>query len=568
MNKLLYGDNLYYLRELERETVDLIYLDPPFNSKSNYNLLYRTPQGDAVQAQTTAFRDTWWWDTPAARAFDDVVASGSAAAPIMVALKSYLGESDLMAYLAMMAVRLIEMRRLLKPTGSLYLHCDPTASHYLKLLLDGIFGFEKFQNEIIWKRTTTHSDSKTWSRVADTILFYTKGKDFTWTTPREAHSDEYIATKYNHDDGDGRKYMLDNMTSPNPRPNMMYEWRGFPFPAKGWRYSKETMAKLDKVGRVWYPTDKEGEHDTTKRPRLKRYLAEQEGGVMGTIWNDIYPVNSQAKERMGYPTQKPVALLERILAASSKPGQVVLDPFCGCGTTIEAAQRLGRQWIGMDVTHHAIDVIEGRLDERCPKADYKVTGRPENVSEAHDLAKRDPYEFQWWANWLVGVQNYLEHKKGADKGIDGIIYFRNGPHGIGKVIVSVKGGENVGAEMVAALSGTVQREEAELGIFVCLADATRRMRQDAAGSGMVATAHGRFQRIQIATIEELLAGKRPEMPPAIETDAFRHSLRPVRPAQIEIPSEQMAFKFEIKGGKRADKETHWAGKVLARLAGA
>ena len=566
MNTLLYGDNLYYLRELDREIVDLIYLDPPFNSKSAFNLLFRTPQGDAVQAQTTAFRDTWWWDTPAAQAFDDVVASGSPAAPIMVALKSYLGESDLMAYLAMMAVRLIEMRRILKPTGSLYLHCDPTASHYLKLLLDGIFGFDKFQNEIIWKRTTTHSDSKTWSRVADTILFFTKGKEFTWTTPREAHSAEYLATKYRHDDGDGRKYMLDNMTSPNPRPNMMYEWKGFPFPAKGWRYSKETMAKLDKEGRVWYPTDDDGEYDTTKRPRLKRYLAEMEGGVMGTIWTDIHPVNSQAKERMGYPTQKPVALLERILSASSEPGQLVLDPFCGCGTTIEAAQRLGRRWIGMDVTHHAIDVIEGRLDERCPKTEYKVSGRPENVSEARDLASRDAYEFQWWANWLIGVQNYLEHKKGADKGIDGIIYFRNGPRGIGKTIVSVKSGEHVGPEMVAALSGTVQREEAELGVFVCLAEPTRRMRQDAAGSGMVATAQGRFQRIQIATIEDVLAGKRPPLPQAIETDAFRHSLRPVRPAQIDVPSEQMAFKFEIKGGKKADKEMHWSGKVLARIA--
>lgn len=566
VNQLFYGDNLYYLRELDRESVDLIYLDPPFNSKANYNLLYRTPQGDAVQAQTTAFRDTWQWDTPAARAFDDVVASGSQAAPILMALKSHLGESDLMAYLAMMAVRLVEMRRILKPTGSLYLHCDPTASHYLKLMLDGIFGFERFQNEIIWKRTTTHSDSKTWSRVADTILFFTKGKEFTWTTPREPHSDKYLATKYRNDDGDGRRYMLDNMTSPNPRPNMMYEWKGFPFPAKGWRYSRETMARLDKEGRIWYPTTKAGVLDTTKRPRLKRYLEEMEGGVMGSIWTDIHPVNSQAKERMGYPTQKPVALLERILNASSEPGQLVLDPFCGCGTTIEAAQRLGRKWIGIDVTHHAIDVIEGRLNERCPKTDYKVGGRPENLNEARNLARHDPYEFQWWANWLVGVQNYLERKKGADKGIDGIIYFRNGPRGIGKIIVSVKGGENVGPDMVAALSGTVQREEAELGVFVCLADATRRMRQDAAGSGMVGTAHGRFQRIQIATIEELLAGKRPDLPPAIETDAFRHSLRPVRPATPETPSDQISFKFEIKGGKTADKETHWSGKVLARLA--
>jgi site-specific DNA-methyltransferase (adenine-specific) len=566
VNQLFYGDNLYYLRGLDRESVDLIYLDPPFNSKSAYNLLFRTPLGDAVQAQTTAFRDTWSWETSkAVEAYADVIASGSRAAPIMIALKESLGESDLMAYLSMMAVRLIEMRRILKPTGSLYLHCDPTASHYLKLILDGIFGIDNFRNEITWKRTTTHSDSKTWSRVADTILFYTKGKEFTWTTPREPHSVEYLVAKYRNDDGDGRRYMLDNMTSPNPRPNMMYEWKGFPFPAKGWRYSRETMSRLDKEGRIWYPTKADGSLDTTKRPRLKRFLEEMAGGVMGCIWTDISPVNSRAKERMGYPTQKPVSLLERILSASSKPGQLVLDPFCGCGTTIEAAQRLDRKWIGIDITHHAIDVIEGRLVDRCPKAKYKVKGRPEHLDEARDLAERDPYEFQWWANWLIGVQNYLEQKKGADKGIDGLIYFRNGPWGIGRVIVSVKAGENINPAMIAALSGTVQREQAELGIFICLASPTKRMRQDAAGSGAVKTAQGRFQRIQIATIEELLEGRRPPLPVPLETDAFQHSLRPVRPTQVDVPSEQMSFKFEIKGSKRSETTDHWSGKVLARL---
>lgn len=565
-NQLFYGDNLYYLRELDRETVDLIYLDPPFNSKANYNLLYRTPKGDAVQAQTTAFKDTWWWDTPAARAFDDVVASGSRAAPILVALRSYLGDGDLMAYLAMMSVRLVEMHRILKPTGSLYLHCDPTASHYLKLILDSIFGVDNFKNEITWKRTAAHGDSGTWSWVADKILFYTRSQNFTWNTPYEPHSDSYVASHYSNADKQGRKFQLTSMLSPSPRPNMMYEWKGFASPPMGWRFSRETMADLDKKGLIWYPTTKAGALDTTKRPRYKRFLDEQKGNVLTTIWTDIHPVNARAKERMGYPTQKPVALLERILAASTDPGHLVLDPFCGCGTTIEAAQKLGRKWLGIDVTHHAIDVIEGRLDERCPNSTYKVAGRPENVSEARNLAARDPYEFQWWANWLIGVQNYLEKKKGADKGIDGIIYFRNGPRGIGRVIVSVKSGENVSPEMVAALAGTVQREEAELGVFVCLAEPTRRMRQDAAGSGMVSTPHGRFQKIQIATIEDMLAGKRPDLPPAIETDAFRHSLRPVRPAAAETPSDQMSFRFEIKGGKKFDKETHWSGKVLARIA--
>lgn len=567
-NTLYYGDNLEYLREFPTESVDLIYLDPPFNSKATYNLLFKTPQGGAVQAQTSAFRDTWTWDTPAERAFDDVIASGSRAAGILRALQGFLGKGDVLAYLSMMAARLIEMQRLLRPTGSLYLHCDPTASHYLKILLDGIFGQASFQNEIVWKRTTTHSDSKTWSRVADNILFYTKSDRFVWNTPREAHSEEYLASKYRYDDGDGRRYMLDNMTSPNPRPNMMYEWKGFPTPTKGWRYSKETMARLDGEGRIWYPRTASGSRDTSKRPRFKRYLDEMPGGVMGTIWTDIFPVNSQARERMGYPTQKPVALLERIISASSNPGQVVLDPFCGCGTTIEAAQALGRAWIGIDVTHHAIDVIEGRLDERCKASEYEVRGRPKDLEAAWDLAKRDKYEFQWWANWLVGVQNYREHKKGPDQGIDGLIYFRNGPMGVGQVIVSVKGGANIGPEMVSALAGTVEREEAQLGVFVCLADPTPRMRRDAAAAGMVTTAQGKFQKIQIVTIKEAMEGRLPPLPKPIETEAFQRPLRPVRAAPLAEPDAQLSLALSFRGGKvrkKTEVEDHLAGRVLARL---
>lgn len=566
-NTLYYGDNLYYLREIDRESVDLVYLDPPFNSKSAYNLLFRTPEGDAVQAQTAAFKDTWWWDTPAAKAFDDVIASSSPAAEIMIALKSYLGESDLMAYLAMMAVRLVEMRRILKPTGSLYLHCDPTASHYLKVLLDGVFGFGNFRNEITWQRTASHGDSKTWSRVADHILFYTKSREFTWNPPYQPHSESYVNSHYANMDLDGRRYQLTSILSPSPRPKMMYEWKGFPAPPMGWRFQSERMAELDAKGLIWYPKNPDGSLDTSKRPRFKRYLDEQKGTLVSTIWTDIAPVNARARERMGYPTQKPISLLERILGASSNPGDVVLDPFCGCGTTVEAAERLGRSWLGIDVTHHAIEVIEGRLEERCPKANFDVKGRPEHMDEVRALANRDPYEFQWWANWMLGVQNYLERKKGADKGIDGVIYFRNGPMGVGKIIVSVKSGENIKPEMIAALQGTVDRENAALGVFICLAEPTRRMRQDAAASGVVRTAQGRFQKIQIVEVRDLLQGVIPPLPEPIETDAFRHSLRPTRPARVQQPSEQMAFMFEFEGSKKpAGVEAHWSGRVAARIA--
>lgn len=568
MNRLFYGDNLYYLREFDTGSVDLIYLDPPFNSKSAYNLLFRSPEGGSVQAQTTAFKDTWRWDAPAEEAFDDVMASGSPAAAILRSLRSYLGQSDMMAYLAMMTVRLIEMRRVLRPDGSLYLHCDPTASHYLKVILDGIFG-GNFRNEIVWKRTTTHSDSGTWSRVSDAILFYTAGRKFTWNTPRDPLSAEYVDQKYSHDDGDGRRYQLDNMTSPNPRPNMMYEWKGFPFPAKGWRYSRETMARLDSEGLIWYPTHADGSPDPSRRLRFKRYLETSEGGVMSNIWTDIAPVNSQAKERIGYPTQKPVALLERIVKASSNPGQVVLDPFCGCGTTVEAAQRLDRQWIGVDVTHHAIDVIEGRLNDRCPTASYKVQGRPEDLDAARDLARRDKYEFQWWANWLIGAQNYRERKKGADGGIDGVIYFRNGPWGVGNVIISVKGGDNLGVQMVRDLRGTIEREGAEMGVLVTLARPTGPMIGEAAAAGFVReSAHGRLPRLQIATIDDLLAGRRPVVPPPIETEAFRQKLRPTRPTRPQAPDAQLQLPLSFTGTRKRDDVTeHLSGAVIARLMG-
>lgn len=365
-NRLYYGDNLDVLRaHLADASVDLIYLDPPFNSNASYNILFKSPAGAGADASIEAFDDTWAWGPTASSALMDITQSGNHKLHVLMqAMKVAIGENAMMAYLAMMAVRLVELHRVLKPTGSLYLHCDPTASHYLKLVLDAVFGADMFRNEITWKRTNTHNDSKTWSKVTDIILFYSKGKDFTWNTPREGHTESHIKSKYGNDDDDGKgPYSLSDMTSPNPRPNMMYEWLGFPFPPMGWRYQTETMQRLHDEGRIWYPTNADGSYNATKRPRLKRYLNEMEGAVMGAIWTDIHPINSQAQERLGYPTQKPRALLERIIAASSNPGDVVLDPFCGCGTAVDAAQKLGRRWIGIDVTHLAIGLIEKRMQE-------------------------------------------------------------------------------------------------------------------------------------------------------------------------------------------------------------
>jgi site-specific DNA-methyltransferase (adenine-specific) len=379
MKKLYCGDNLDILRHhLADESVDLIYLDPPFNSQRDYDMRVERPR-PGRRTHRTAFADSWQWGPKAEQEFAELQQSGPPPlGRLMQALRQFLGDDELLAYLSMMGRRLLEMHRVLRPAGSVYLHCDPTASHYLKLLLDGIFGRDNYRNEIIWKRTSTHSDSRTWSRVADTLFFYSKGKHFTWNTPRHEHREQYRATKYRHDDGDGRLYRLDNMTSPNPRPNLMYLWKGFPFPDKGWRYERATMERLDAQGRIWYPTHAGGALDTTRRPQLKRYLDEMNGGVMGSVWTDIAPLNSQAEERLGYPTQKPLALLLRIIAASSMPGDVVLDPFCGGGTALDAAQQLGRQWLGVEATPLAVGLVQRRLLQRYPElrapAAFEVVG--------------------------------------------------------------------------------------------------------------------------------------------------------------------------------------------------
>jgi site-specific DNA-methyltransferase (adenine-specific) len=445
-----------------------------------------------------------------------------------------LKENDMMAYLTMMAIRLLELHSVLKETGSLYLHCDPTASHYLKILLDSIFGPEMFRNEITWQRTNVHNDSKTWSRVADTLLFYTKGRTFIWNTPREPHSEQYLATKYRYTDDAGRKYRLGDITSPNPRPNMMYEWKGFPYPDKGWRYSKETMTALDLQGRIWYPQREDGSLDITKRPQLKRYLDEMEGGVMGCVWTDIPPINSMAQERLGYPTQKPLPLLERIIQASSNEGDIVLDPFCGCGTAIHTAQKLGRRWIGIDITHLAISLIEKRLNDAFPGIQYEVHGTPKDIAGAQDLADRNKYQFQWWAVSLVNAVPYGGKKKGADTGIDGLIYFKPDGKQTEKAIVSVKGGGHISVPMIRDLAHVVDREQAKIGVFVTLTPPTGPMQVEATKAGFYTTPyHGAITKIQILTIAELFAGKKPTIP-FIDPTTFRRPKTEKTAEQVQL----------------------------------
>jgi site-specific DNA-methyltransferase (adenine-specific) len=531
MGTLYYGDNLTILREhIADESVDLVYLDPPFNSNANYNVLFRAPDGHESHAQMEAFEDTWHWNAAAEKAFDEVMQSGNSdAAEMLRAMRSFLKENDMMAYLAMMAVRLIELHRVLKPTGSLYLHCDSVASHYLKLLLDAIFGVRNFHNEIIWKRTSSHNDaSAAFGSVTDTIFFFSKGKTPTWNRLRVPLSEAHVSAKYASVDENGRHYATRDLRSPHPRPNLTYDYKGYKPHQNGWSISRELMEQYDREGRLYFPPSKDG------RIRLKIFLDQSKGLTLQNLWDDIPPINSQAQERLGYPTQKPVALLERILSASSNEGDVVLDPFCGCGTTVHAAQKLNRKWIGIDITHLAISLIQKRLRDAFPLVQIEVHGVPKDLGGAQALADQDKYQFQWWAVSLVDAVPFGNKKKGADGGIDGLIYFKPDGKTTEKAIVSVKGGENVGVGMIKDLIATVEREKAKMGLMITLAEPTSVMRKEAVTSGYYRTdAQGDFAKIQIVTIKELLSGKRPHMP-WVSPDVFKKAKREMKGEQGKL----------------------------------
>jgi site-specific DNA-methyltransferase (adenine-specific) len=524
-NALYYGDNLAVLREsIASESVDLIYLDPPFNSNASYNVLFKSPKGASSEAQIEAFEDTWHWNIHAEQAFDETIQSGNTdAAELLRAIRSALGDNDLMAYLAMMAVRLIELHRVLKNTGLLYLHCDPTASHYLKIVLDAVFGTLNFRNEIIWKRKAgrgeTNNAARRFGVSHDIILAYAKSDDALFHRQHRANNANYIATKFTHDDGDGRLYQLDNLTSPSPRPNLTYEYKGYSPPANGWAVSKDRMAIMEKEGRIYFPADK------SKRLRRKRYLDELEGETVDSLWDDIPPINSQAQERLGYPTQKPLALLERIISASSKEGDVVLDPFCGCGTATHAAEKMRRRWIGIDITHLAIGLIERRLKDAFPGIKFDVHGTPKDFAGAEDLSLRDKYQFQWWAVTLINAVPYGGKKKGADSGIDGYYYCKPDGKKTEAGIISVKGGENLHRDMVSDLRGVMEREKSPFAVLITLRAPTAPMVKEAASAGFFQTAFGQFPRIQIATVEQLLEGKNPKLPPQERGGGYKQAGR-------------------------------------------
>ena len=537
-NQLYFGDNLPIMREhIADESVDLIYLDPPFNSNADYNILFRERSGEQSAAQITAFEDTWHWDVNSELAYRDVVTNAPGKLPeLLQAMRSFLGRNDMMAYLTMMAQRMTELRRVLKPAGSIYLHCDPTASHYLKLLMDSVFGTSNFRNEIVWKRTASHGWAKKWGPIHDLILFYSASDQYVWNRAHQDYSAEYLDKFYKYTDDRGR-YRLVTLTGPGITRggDSGQEWRGInptesgrhwaipqsalqnAYPERtdlGGLTTQQKLDLLDQAGLIYWPP-------RGRVPQQKRYLDEAEGVPVQDLIADIPPLAPNARERLTYPTQKPEALLERIIRASSNEGDVILDPFCGCGTAIAAAERLNRRWIGIDITHLAVTLMRNRLQDTFREAlkPYDVIGEPQDLESARALALESEhdgrYQFEWWALGRVGARPAKDRKRGADSGIDGYINFFDDNTGRAKrIVVQVKSGQ-VNRGQIAMLKGDMEREKAAIGLFITLNPPTRPMEAEATSAGLYTPQHfpnNHYPRIQIITIEQLLSGRQPQYP--------------------------------------------------------
>jgi len=529
-NTLYYGDNLDILkRYVKDESVDLVYLDPPFNSNANYNVLFAEKDGSKAASQIQVFTDTWTWSSDDEAMFAEIAINGGRVADCLGAFRMFLGPCDMLAYLVMMAPRLVELRRVLKSSGSIYLHCDPSASHYLKMLMDSIFGPENYQNEIIWKRTSSHNRAKRWGPIHDCILFYCKSDKMVWNRIVQEYEKKYIDKFYRFQDSKGC-YRISDLTGPGARTGDSGQpWKGIDPKPRHWepppdralpewfvfpegyaqKSVRERLSILDEQNLIHWPIKKDG------MPGFKRYLISGTGAPIQDVITDIPPIQTQAAERLGYPTQKPVALLERIIEASSNPGDIILDPFCGCGTSIIASQTLKRNWIGIDVTHLAITLIKTRLKDSFGNATtFKVLGEPVSVPDAERLAESDPYQFQWWALGLVGARP-IEQKKGADKGIDGrIVFMGDKPGTFESVIISVKAGKT-GAAHVRDLIGVLEREKAAIGVLLSMQAFTAPMKTEAATAGFYQneTWKKQYPKIQLLTIADVMAEKQIEMPP-------------------------------------------------------
>lgn len=542
LNTLYYGDCLEWMRNWNDSSVDLIYLDPPFNSNATYNVLYSSDS--AGSAQTRAFDDTWQWDEAAEdrlRLYQN--AAGRRAHSAILGLNAMLGKSGMLAYLTYMAERLEEMYRLLKPTGSVYLHCDPTASHGLKLLMDVIFDGKNFRNEIVWKRTGSHGGAKRWGPVHDVILLYTRSDRYTWNRQFQDFSSGYLEKYFRYKDKRGI-YQLVSLTGAGTRKgDSGRSWRGVNPTDSGrhWAVPKtalenaypnrtdlhgmstqEKLDLLDRAGLVYWP-QKGG------IPRQKRYATESQGPLIQDVVVDIPPIGAHAKERLGYPTQKPISLLDRIIRASSNEGDIVLDPFCGCGTSIEAARRLGRRWIGIDISSFAIDLIR---DRRLQDKTIPAEGIPYDLESARKLAAEKPFNFESWA--VTRLRGFAPNvKQIGDGGLDGRATLAQMPENVDSrlALAQVKGGK-YSLSYVRDFVGVMHRDRAAIGCFITLEPITSRSgRQEALGMGKVRVSGYTYPRLQLWSIREYFDGNLPMMPimndpytgkPQLRLDLFRH----------------------------------------------
>lgn len=546
---LHYGDNLDVMRKMPAGIFDLTYLDPPFKSDIDYNLLF-TEDGIAPdEAQWTAFKDTWLWDQGAQGAFEEIQDIPNPRLVNLVnALHVGLEKTPMLAYLVNMAVRLVEIRRVMKDEGSIYLHCDPTASHYLKMLMDAIFGPQAFKNEIIWRRTGSHNKAKRWAPIHDTLLFYTNSGTYTWNNPRRPYMTGHVKSYFVADGKGGYKtnYYGNVLTGAGTRNGESgLPWMGFDPTAKGRHWAvpgaiweevgidPSGLSQHQKLnllhskgfvkitpGQAWpiyERTIQPGEGPAASD--LWTFQPYTEGTVFGTndgIDADVRWLSPQDVERLGYPTQKPVGLLKRLIMASSKPGDTVFDPFCGCGTTVAAAEELKRDWVGIDVSPFAISLIrKQRLSSfkyLKEGVDYDVTGLPTTLAGAKMMWGQDTKAFEVWC--LTELDGIPNEKKGGDKGIDGRIAFKPDGKKAQFAVVSVKGGK-LKADDVRSLSHVAQREKASslgFGVLVSMYEPTKGMKTDAASAGSATFNGTKYPLIQLITVNEMLHGKRPNLP--------------------------------------------------------
>lgn len=459
-NKLYLGNNLDVLRRLEDESVDLTYIDAPWNDNPRYNILFTDHSGEQAPTQIKTFQESWSWDKPAIKAYKEVVKSGGSISTAMEAFHTLIGENDMLAFLAMMSLRLIEVHRVSKSTGSIYLHCDPTISYYLRILMDSVFGLENFRNGIAWCYTRLSKDSSHYPRQHATILFYTKSKQYTFNAPHIP-------------------------------------------------YAKTTKLYSSVYG-VENPAFDEED-------RLK------EGKIVEDWWIDIPALSGKMdisydppqREHLGYPTQKPKQLLKRIIEVSSNPGDVVLDLFLGTGTTIAVAQELDRQWIGIDVADLAITLTKYRLGN---DAEYKVERGAEYLLKTEELAKSNPYQFRYWVSGLIKalpISDEKRKKNKVDKRVSSKIYFNSNTVDKKKekqeVIISIEV-NNTDVSHVRGLKTAMKRERAQIGVLICMKKPTKFMKIEAESAGFYKSQQGKHPRLQIITVAELLDGTTVDYP--------------------------------------------------------